>query len=103
MRPITKSVTGVGSSNPITFDYDRLPFNVGYGCAAKGTVTYSVQHTFDDYRADGFSWANVTWFTNSAISGATTSQDGNYAYPVTAMRVTISGGSGTVVLTAIQA
>ena len=103
MRPITKQITGVGSSSPITFDTFRIPFNVGYGCSVLGTATYTVQHTFDDYNAIDFVWADARWFDNTLLTGVSTAEDGNYAFPITAMRITITSGSGTVSVTAIQA
>ena len=48
MRPQVISKTGTGTSAWIPMDYKQNPFNVGIGVVVSGTVTYTVQHTFDD-------------------------------------------------------
>ena len=50
MRPIRVTVGAVGVSNPIPLDHYRDPFNVGLGAVLSdsATLTYDVQHTFDD-------------------------------------------------------
>lgn len=48
MRPITVTQATVGSSAAIPMNQYSTPFNIGFGCTTNGTVTYSVQHTFDD-------------------------------------------------------
>ena len=98
MKVQTVSKTGVGSSSSLVMNTNISPFNVGFGVVVSGTVDYTVQHTFDD-PAVGFS----TWFSHPTISGETTNQDGNYAFPVTGIRVTVNSGAGTVTLKVIQA
>lgn len=93
MRPITQGVTGAGNSDGIPLDHYISPFNVGFGVVVSGAVTYSVQHTFD----------GVNWFTHPTVIAQTTNQDGNYAFPVTQIRLNVSAGTGTATLTAIQA
>lgn len=88
----TISQTGTGESSNI----DPLPgnpFNIGFGAITSGTVTYTVQHTFD----------GVNWFDHESIVDATDNQDGNYAYPVAGIRLSVTAGAGTVTLTTIQA
>ena len=96
MRPITKTVTGVGVSDWIPFDTYANPFNIGFGCVVTGTANYTVQHTFDDPAS------SPTAFDHPDIAAQTTSKDGNYAYPVRAIRLKINSGTGSVALTAIQ-
>jgi hypothetical protein len=63
-----------------------------------------VEHTFDDVYAANFDPATAVWYANSGISGATSSTSGNYAFPVTAVRVRVSVyGSGNVTMTVVQA
>lgn len=110
--PFRVTQTGVsttaGFTNVFFPDYYVRPFNIGLGCVVNSTtVTYSVQHTFDylpTILTSGFVSSNATWFNNSGITAATSNQDGNYAYPVTAIRLNVTGGSstGTVVMTCIQ-
>ena len=76
------------------------PFNVGFGAVVSGTATYSVQHTFDS-PATGF----TTWFSHPTIAGEESSADGNYAFPVTGIRVLITAATSgsSVTLNLIQA
>lgn len=103
MRPITVSVTGAGVSNPLPQDHYISPFNIGFGVTVSGTVTYSVQHTFDDVFAAGYNPATGTWFNHPDATGLTANVDGNYAFPVTAIRLSVGAGTGTATLTTIQA
>lgn len=103
MRPVTKTVTGVNASAPIPLDNYISPFNVGFGVTVTGSVTYTVQHTFDDIWAKGYNPATGTWFNHPDVASQTANADGNYAFPVTAIRLNVSSGSGSATLTAIQA
>lgn len=74
------------------------PFNVGFGVVVTGTVNYTVQHTFDD-PAIGF----TTWFSHPTIASKADNQDGNYAFPVTGIKVLVNSGDGTATMNLIQA
>jgi hypothetical protein len=87
-------------------DTYRDPFNLGIGVAlsAGSTLTYSVQHTFDDVQAVGFNPATAVWYDHATLTAKTTSSDGNYAYPVTAVRLNVTAyTSGSATMTVIQA
>lgn len=99
MRPQTISITGVGTSAWVPVDRVQTPFNVSLSCVVNGTVTYDIQHTFDNVLEAGTS---PTAFTHSTITGKTANTDGNYAFPVCAVRINISAGTGTVTLTILQ-
>lgn len=98
MKQQTVSQTGVGSSNNIVINTNVTPVNIGFGVIVTGTVTYTVQHTFDD-PAVGFS----TWFSHPTVVDETTNQDGNYAFPVTGVKLLVTAGTGTATLKLIQA
>lgn len=104
MRPITVTQAATGtlvSTAPISLDHYRSPFNVGLGVVVvSGTPTYTVQHTFDDVLT---STTTPTYFDHPVLVSRTTSADGNYAFPVTAIRLSVVSGTGTVRLTVIQA
>ena len=93
MRPQTLSQTGAGSTNGIVTDHYISPFNIGFGVVVSGTVNYTVQHTFD----------GTNWFNHPDVVGQASNADGNYAFPVLLIRLTVNSGSGTATLTAIQA
>lgn len=88
----TVSITGTGQSAVIGTVPNSV-FNVGFGAVVSGTVTYTIQHTFD----------GVNFFDHEFAVDQTTNQDGNYAFPVASIRIDVTAGTGTVTLTAIQA
>lgn len=92
------AAVAVGSSNPAVMNTNISPFNVGFGVIVTGTVNYTVQHTFDD-PAVGF----TTWFDHPTIASKAINQDGNYAFPVTGIRITVNSGGGSVAMKLIQA
>lgn len=98
MKVQTVSKTDTGSSSALVMNTNISPFNVGFGVTVSGTVTYSIQHTFDD-PADGFS----TWFSHPTIAGKSDNQDGNYAFPVTGVKILVTAGDGSATLKLIQA
>ena len=98
MKVQTVAKTGSGSSSALVMNTNTNPFNVGFGVVVSGTVNYTVQHTFDD-PAVGFS----TWFNHPTIASLIANADGNYAFPVTGIRVTVNSGAGTATLKLIQA
>ena len=98
MKLQTVSKTGVGSSSALVMNTNISPFNVGFGVIVSGTVNYTIQHTFDD-PAVGFS----TWFSHPTIASQTANADGNYAFPVTGIKVLVNSGDGSATLKLIQA
>lgn len=99
MRQQIAAQTGTGSSPVIATDTYISPFNVGFGVVVTGTVNYSVQHTFDNPQTN----PSPTWFTHPTVNALIVSQDGNYAFPVAAIKVLVHSGAGTATLTVIQA
>lgn len=93
MRPVTLSKTAAGSTSGYVADSYISPFNIGFGVVVDGTVNYTVQHTFD----------GTNWFDHPTIFSKTSAQDGNYAFPVLQIRLTVNSGGGTATLTLIQA
>lgn len=98
MKVQTVSKTGTGSSTAIPMNTNISPFNVGFGVVVSGTVDYTVQHTFDD-PAVGF----TTWFSHPTVAGETANADGNYAFPVTGVKLLMNSGTGTATLNLVQA
>jgi hypothetical protein len=111
MRQQIASVIGNASgsvkpSNVIVTDTYISPFNVGFGTVISGTTTtvsFFVQHTFDNPQTV----ASPTWFFHpSTASGSPASAgfDGNYAFPVAAIRILANTtNTSTITLTTIQA
>jgi hypothetical protein len=100
-KPVALTVVANGSTISSTvFVPDRHlnPFNIGFGCVITGTITYSVQHTFDD----PLTVANPTWFNHSLVVGQIASVDGNYAFPIAGIKVISTAGTGSVTVKFIQ-
>lgn len=100
MRQQTITKTDTGASSALIMDTYISPFNVGFGAVVTGTATYTVQHTFQNPN-DGS--VTATWFDHPVVDDLTVNADGNYAFPVAAIRLNITAVSGSVVLTVIQA
>lgn len=99
MRPQVISQTGIGSTAWIPLDYKQNPFNVGFGCVVNGTLTYQIEHTFDD----PYTTASPTAFVHTTVAGLTTNKDSNYAFPVRAIRLNVTSyTSGSVTATVLQ-
>lgn len=98
MKVQTVSQTDVGSTSALVMNTNISPFNVGFGVIVQDTVNYTVEHTFDD-PAIGF----TTWFPHPTVASEAADADGNYAFPVTGIRLTVNSGGGTATLKLIQA
>ena len=92
------SQTGAGSTDAIVINTNVTPCNIGFGIVVDGTVDFTVEHTFDD-PAVGF----TTWFPHPTIDGESADIDGNYAFPITGVRLTVNSGGGTATLNLVQA
>ena len=102
MPPIYATVTmtavskTAGTASPwIPLNQFAQPFNASFGVVAvpdQGEITFSVQHTFDNVFDPR---VTPTAFDHSTVSGKTASIDGNYAFPIAAIRIVVASGSGT--------
>lgn len=99
MRRQIVALTGTGQSAWIPVNTKQTPFNIGIGCVVSGTITYTIQHTFDDIFDAS---VTPTAFDHSTLAGETTNQDGNYAFPVAAIRINNTSGTGTTTMTLLQ-
>lgn len=94
-----RTITGPGVTPWIATDIAQTPFNVGFGAVVTGTVSYSIEHTFDDIYNP---LVTPTAFTNVLGVGLAANKDGNYAAPVAGIRVNVASGTGSVTLTVLQ-
>jgi hypothetical protein len=105
-RPKRKTLSAAGATSPIPLNLHISPFNVGFAVdlSAGATLTYTVEHTFDDVFDPSFDAGTATWFPNSVVAGETADADGNYAFPITAIRLNVTAYTGgTATFTVIQA
>lgn len=108
---VVLSVTGLSSTAGYPTwvpDTAVRPFNIGFGVVLSSTSvgqTYNVEHSFDYTGSSGFiasslAGGTATWFQNSTASGATSNLTGNYAFPVSIIRLNVTAGSSTATTTA---
>ena len=102
MRPqvVTRSASRATPWIPV--DMYQTPFNIGFGVVLSNTpsLTYTVEHTFDDVFDPA---VTPVAFPHVTVVGQTTNKDGNYAFPVRAVRLNITVyASGTAALTILQ-
>ena len=99
-RPTTVTVSSATSSAWIPVDWRSTPFNLSFAVIMTGTLTYKVEHTLDDIFDPAVTPSPLT---HEFITASTTSDDGNYAYPIRAIRLTISSyTSGSATMSVIQ-
>jgi len=102
VRAQSISVGSATTSAWIPVDDNKNPFNIGFGVTLGSAVlTYKVQHTFDNVQD---STVTAVAFDHPDVTGKTVNTDGNYAFPVRAIRLNVTAyTSGAAVLTLIQA
>lgn len=101
-RPTSVTVSSATSSAWIPVDWRSTPFNLSFAViiSGGGSLTYKVEHTLDDIM-DPTVTPNA--LTHEFITASTVSDDGNYAYPIRAIRLTVSSyTSGSATMTVIQ-
>lgn len=102
---VAVGTTGITSSRWMYLD----SWTVGYisvQCDATGTVNYTVQSTLDN-PADPYqpiSTANVFWYdsSDSSVVNAIASQQSNFVFTPSYVRVVLNSGSGSVKTTLLQ-
>jgi len=77
MRPVTFSVTGVGTSNVNATDHYVSPYNVALSVVVTGTITYTVQYTFDNVFSSTFNASTATWTDHPSLTSQSTTKDSN--------------------------
>lgn len=98
MRPQVIAQTDVGTTVWIPVNTKQTPVNIGLGCVVSGTPTYNIEHTFDDVLGG----ASAVAFPHATLTAKTANADGSYLFPVSAIRINITAGTGTVTLTILQ-
>jgi hypothetical protein len=111
MRPITFTITGGNGtqtvSNVAPMDHYVSPANIALNVVVTGTITYTVQYTFDDVFAKGYdpTAASSNWNNHPTLVTQVITANSNISYPVTGIRI-ISPASpastGTAKLIIIQ-
>ena len=99
-------LTTVGSGAVWAQNFYVSPFNVGFGLEVSA-ANATVKHTFDDIFSMTTPAVSAVWYPHEFVVSASSNADGNYAYPVAAIRVSVASvvtaSNGRVVFTLIPA
>ena len=100
---VSVGVNGVGSSIWNIVNWYTTPSNISYSCVLQtGAATFSIQYTYDDPNNLPPSVAFPQPFNQPTIVAATATIDAASNDPITAWRLLISAGTGSVRATGIQ-
>lgn len=109
MRPVVYTIIGGAgtqvASQVCPIDHYVSPANIALSVVVTGTITYTVQYTFDDVFAAGYTPASGNWTDHPTLGTQTTTKDSNISYPVRGIRIispASPSSSGTARLTIIQ-
>jgi hypothetical protein len=102
--PITRTTSdasgGTKNSTPWEPDVQGDHFDIECANVVTGTVTYTVQYSYDDVNALGV--AGVTWWNHPATMSATGNTEAGFDRPVRWIRLQQTAGNGSVIMTCIQ-
>lgn len=102
---VTVGTDGVASSRPIFLD-TFAPAPTSIQVTVTGTVNFTVQQSLDNPNTITGGYTAVTWVNHpdsvNLVNAVATAQ-GNYAYLPRVVRILLNSGTGSVVMTVIQA
>lgn len=102
---VSVGVNGVGSSMWNIMNWHATPTDISLSSIVQSpntTVNYTVQYTYDDPNNLPSGVTVPTTFNHPNLIGLTINGDGAITDPVTAVRLLVNSGTGTVRFTAIQ-
>jgi len=100
---ITVGTNTTGSTPWIFANLFSTPVNFAVGCIVVGSVTYSVEYTYDNPNAVGLIAGVIpNPFVVASLSSKSANADGAITTPFIGWRLTITGGTGSVTATGIQ-
>jgi len=109
MRPVVYTITGGAGTQIVSrvcpIDHYISPANIALNVVVTGSITYTVQYTFDDVFAAGYDPTNGNWTNHPTLVTQTITKDSNISYPVRGIRLispASPSSSGTATLTIIQ-
>jgi hypothetical protein len=100
---VSAGTNGVGSSLWNIVNWHTTPSNISYGCVLQsGAATFSIQYTYDDPNNLPAGVAFPQPYNHPVIVSAGSTVDGFSNDPITAWRLEITAGTGTVRAIGIQ-
>lgn len=96
---VKAGTNAVGVTRWASLNYDAQPFNLSIGSVLSGTANYTGQYTYDQTigGTEPSLWADANLTSKAA------SAQSSLTLPVTAYRIKINSGTGTVTTTLLQA
>lgn len=95
-QTVVASAGGITYSHPFVVDLRTSPVNIGFDVELVGgtSAQYTVQHTFTDPFSVNLAVAtNGVWLNHEFLVSSNVSDDGNYAFPVRAIRLALSSAA----------
>lgn len=103
MKAQTQTVTANGATPVLgawmPVDLKASQFQIGFGVTVTGTITYTVQHTYDNPQLV----VSPTPWDHTVVAAKSAAAEGSYSSPVTAIRLKTTAGTGTATIIMIQA
>jgi hypothetical protein len=86
---VTVGTSAVGATPGVILDQYISPFNIGLAITVGSglTVNGTVQYTFDDVFASGFTWGGANWTSHASLTSKAVNTDSNIAFPCSAVRL----------------
>jgi len=101
MRPQEVTVSSQAASAWIPVNWRQEDFKLSFAVEVTGTATYKIQHTLDDVFDSS---VTPLALDHEDITASTADDDGNYAFPIRAIRLNVTSySSGDVRMTVLQA
>jgi len=103
---LTVGTNTTGATGPIIYDQNVSPFALGLSLEFTGSATATVQYTFDDpFAVNAFNTlTGVAWYDHATLVNInSTNTNSNIAFPVSAVRLKVTAGTGIAQLVSRQA
>jgi uncharacterized protein YgiM (DUF1202 family) len=102
MRDYRVVQTSTEASAWLPMDKNNVGAYVSLQCVVTGTATYSVQQTLDDIFDSNVTPTAFNYAGSTNLTSATTNQFSSFQYPVRAVRINKTAGTGSVAFTVVQ-
>lgn len=91
-----------GSIDPIPVNLYPEQIHISLYVKVTGTITYDIEHTYDDVFAKGYDPAAGNWLVATGHADLTADKETEFTKPITAVRVTKTAGGGSADIVCIQ-
>ena len=100
---VTAGTNAVGSSDPWIIDAFANPQDFGCAVVVTGTVTYTIEESYDDLAPNWNLAANsYTFFADPTFNARSVNTNGVLSGPYTMIRLTINSGTGSATARIVQ-